>query len=186
MHGVRTGFLGLKTEIELKEDGQYVDILTDDYIWDTFNAGLLHDIAKKLIDPELLRKYPITREEKAEIANHALKGALLVDATIRNPRIRDIVYHHHDCKDGEQRIYEKDGTGLPLGSFVISIADTFDAEITPRPYRDGVKTIGEALEELTKDGLPYNMIKIFGSRVLGDKEFMQRVYRGTCTENYFR
>jgi len=63
------------------------------------------------------------------------------------PEMIDIIVHHHDHYNGaglDQRIK---GADIPLGARIVTIADSFDAITSDRPYRralsfeDGIREI---------------------------------------------
>ena len=185
-HSVRTGFTGLKTGLKLRERGNYGDILDEEYIANIFHAGCWHDVGKREIEPELLKKTePLTENEKKQIRQHEREGALIA-GKMNDPKIAEMIYHHHKCKDMDQRIIEIDMEGSPLGSYIISVCDKFDSMVTPRSYRkEGVKKPGEAMAEMRKDSIPGIIIDVFEGDVLADREFIGRVYKGTVAEEHF-
>lgn len=114
-------------------------------------AALLHDIGKIGIPENILNKQDrLSEEERKKIEEHPLIGI-----TILGP-IKEL---NQDCIDGIKYHHEKfDGTGypeklkgkkIPLSASIISVADTFDAITTDRPYRKGL-TKQEAIEELNR------------------------------------
>ena len=59
------------------------------------------------------------------------------------------VLHHHECVDGSGYPDGLKGESIPLISRIISVADTFDAMTSDRPYRKGLSA-EKSLEELRK------------------------------------
>ena len=114
-------------------------------------AALLHDIGKIDISSDLIKKAAsLSTEEKEIIASHPHKGVELLSAV--GGVLKDampIVEAHHsffvECKSLEDRKAQK----IPLGARILSVADSFDAMVTDRPYRKGMPH-WKAMEELEK------------------------------------
>jgi putative nucleotidyltransferase with HDIG domain len=114
-------------------------------------AALLHDIGKIDVSSDLIKKAAaLSTKEKEIIASHPRKGVELLSAV--GGVLKDampIVESHHDffveCKSLEDRKAKK----MPLGARILSVADSFDAMVTDRPYRKGMPH-WEAMEELEK------------------------------------
>jgi putative nucleotidyltransferase with HDIG domain len=114
-------------------------------------AALLHDIGKIDISSDLIKKAAsLSTEEKEIIASHPHRGVELLSAV--GGVLKDampIVEAHHsffvECKSLEDRKAQK----IPLGARILSVADSFDAMVTDRPYRKGMPHWG-AMEELEK------------------------------------
>jgi putative nucleotidyltransferase with HDIG domain len=114
-------------------------------------AALLHDIGKIDISSDLIKKAAsLSTEEKEIIASHPHKGVELLSAV--GGVLKDampIVEAHHsffvECKSLEDR----KAKNIPLGARILSVADSFDAMVTDRPYRKGMPP-WEAMEELEK------------------------------------
>jgi HD-GYP domain-containing protein (c-di-GMP phosphodiesterase class II) len=111
-------------------------------------AGLLHDIGKIGISESILNKNgPLNEEEKKRMQEHPSVGA-----TILQP-IKELedailgVKHHHEKYDGSGYPEGLKGDQIPLSAAIISVADTFDAMVTDRPYRNGLSK-KEAVQEI--------------------------------------
>ncbi len=99
------------------------------------SAALLHDVGKIETPTEIVDKPgPLTRDEFAEMRHHAEAGASMV-AALGDPDLTAIVRHHHERFDGRGYPDGLRGYGIPLGARVLAVADTFDALVSPRPYR---------------------------------------------------
>jgi putative nucleotidyltransferase with HDIG domain len=114
-------------------------------------AALLHDIGKIEISSDLIKKAAaLSSAEKEIMASHPSKGVELLSAV--GGVLKDampIVEAHHDFfverKSSEDKIAKK----IPLGARILSVADSFDAMVTDRPYRKGMPH-WRAVEELEK------------------------------------
>jgi putative nucleotidyltransferase with HDIG domain len=114
-------------------------------------AALLHDIGKIEISSDLIKKAAaLSSAEKEIMDSHPYKGVELLSAV--GGVLKDampIVEAHHDFfverKSSEDKIAKK----IPLGARILSVADSFDAMVTDRPYRKGMPH-WRAMEELEK------------------------------------
>lgn len=62
---------------------------------------------------------------------------------------RDIIRHHHERWDGKGYPDGISGKDIPLPARVLTVADSFDAMISDRPYRKGL-SVDMAIRELEK------------------------------------
>ena len=113
-------------------------------------ASLLHDIGKIGIPEAILNKpAQLTEEEEKKMHEHPFLGA-----TILQP-IRELedaiagVKYHHEKFDGSGYPDGLKGNQIPLIASIISVADSFDAMVTDRPYRHGL-TKQAAVEEIRR------------------------------------
>jgi HD-GYP domain-containing protein (c-di-GMP phosphodiesterase class II) len=99
-------------------------------------AALLHDVGKIGIDDRILRKPTnLTPDEFEIMKTHPDKGAAIL-AQIE--QLRDIIpgmRAHHENYDGSGYPQGLKGEDIPLFGRVITVADTFDAMTTDRPYQ---------------------------------------------------
>jgi putative nucleotidyltransferase with HDIG domain len=103
----------------------------------TQTAAELHDIGKIDTPPEILYKPgPLTESERKVMQHHAVVGAEMV-AALGDPALSTIVGHHHERIDGAGYPDGLAGEEIPLGSRIVAVADTFDAIVSERPYREG-------------------------------------------------
>lgn len=99
-------------------------------------AGLLHDIGKITIPPEILNKEgKLTDEEFEQIRWHPRAGYELIRDLKIDSRIKKAVLQHHERCDGSG--YPMKATEIMLDDFamVIAIADVYDAMTAARKYR---------------------------------------------------
>jgi putative nucleotidyltransferase with HDIG domain len=99
-------------------------------------AGLLHDVGKIGIDDSVLRKpNKLTDEEFGMIKQHPEKGANIMAPIKKLEKIIPAMRHHHEAFDGKGYPDGKAGEEIPLPARIISVADTFDAMTSDRPYQ---------------------------------------------------
>ncbi len=113
-------------------------------------SAVLHDIGKIGIEDSILRKQaPLDDAEAAEMKKHPLLGA---DILKHVPQLKEIVpgmLCHHERIDGRGYPNGFSDSQIPLIAKIISVADTYDAMTTTRPYRKALPT-ETALKELEK------------------------------------
>lgn len=112
-------------------------------------AGLLHDIGKVGIpDSILLKAGELTKEEYHFIKRHPLIGAEIVNACTGLKELVPGVLYHHEHYDGSGYPFGLKGDDIPLLARVISLADSFDAITSDRPFRQA-SSHDEAISILT-------------------------------------
>ena len=101
-----------------------------------YNIALLHDIGKIGIPESILTKPgKLTDEEFSVMKSHAARGyEILKDIKIQED-IAAGAHHHHERFDGKGYPDGLSGTNIPWVARIISVADTFDAMSSNRPYR---------------------------------------------------
>ena len=100
-------------------------------------ASLLHDVGKIGVDENILRKPgPLTPEEREIICQHPGTGSDIVRQVEAADVIADIVRHHHERWDGEGYPDRIAGSDIPFLARILTVADSFDAMRSKRPYRD--------------------------------------------------
>ncbi|MDQ7823624.1 MAG: GAF domain-containing protein [Candidatus Eremiobacteraeota bacterium] len=113
-------------------------------------AALLHDIGKIHIRDDILHKPgKLSDDEFEEMQRHPEYGAKIMEPVGRFRTMLPYMYHHHEKYAGKGYPYHLKGIEIPLAARIISVADSFDAMTSDRPYRRG-KPVDEALEELIK------------------------------------
>jgi putative nucleotidyltransferase with HDIG domain len=127
-------------------------------------SSLLHDIGKIAIPDNILLKCGrLSTEEYDVIKKHPDIGADILSYVVLLDKERKIIVHHHERWDGKGYPTGLSGNDIPLLSRILSIADSFDAMVSDRPYRKGLN-IDAAISELIKnkstqfDG---NIVEIF-------------------------
>ena len=114
-------------------------------------AAVLHDLGKVGLDDGLLRKPGLNAEEFHHIMEHPGVSAALLEGLTLFQGGREIVLHHHERYDGQGYPDHLVGENIPLGARIIAVADSFDAMVSMRPYRDKSLTITEALKILNEE-----------------------------------
>jgi HD-GYP domain-containing protein (c-di-GMP phosphodiesterase class II) len=113
-------------------------------------AGLLHDIGKIGIPESILNKQgPLDDAEKKRMQEHSNVGAAILGPIKELEDAILGVKYHHEKYDGSGYPQGLKGDKIPLIAAIISVADTYDAMITDRPYRRGLSK-SEAAEEIKR------------------------------------
>jgi len=115
------------------------------------SAGYLHDIGKVAVDKRLFGKpSSLDPEEFREMADHTIVGHQIVSGVqFPWPRIPEIVRWHHERGDGSGYPDGLVMEDLPMPVRIISLADTFDAMTSERPYRERL-SLGGTLSEIVR------------------------------------
>ena len=99
-------------------------------------SALLHDVGKIGIDDRVLKKPSALTDEEFEIMKtHPQKGYKIMSQI---PAMRDFLpgmYMHHEMINGEGYPQRLQGDEIPMQARIVSVADTFDAMTTERPYQ---------------------------------------------------
>jgi HD-GYP domain-containing protein (c-di-GMP phosphodiesterase class II) len=103
-------------------------------------SALLHDVGKIGIDDRILRKPTALTDEEFEVMKtHPVKGALIMGQI---PQLKDVIpgiKHHHEKWEGGGYPDGLVKTEIPLIARIVSVADTFDAMTTTRPYQKAMQ-----------------------------------------------
>lgn len=100
-------------------------------------AGYLHDIGKLIVDRDIINApYNINAKESSELNRHPAAGYEIL-APINHPYadIPLMAKYHHERLDGRGYPDGLTDEQIPLGAKIVSLADSFDAMTTDRPYR---------------------------------------------------
>ena len=128
---------------QLRREGFYTDILTDEYIDDVVNSAPLHDVGKIQISDTLLNKPgKLTDEEFETMKTHTTAGgdviahaiALVSDAGYL-AEARNLASYHHERWDGKGYPAGLKDEEIPLSARVMAVADVFDALVSRRSYK---------------------------------------------------
>ncbi len=122
--------------------------LSEDHVRTIELAAPLHDIGKIAIPDSLLMKPgPLDDEERKRMQEHPGIGyELLQDSQNRFIQVgAKVALHHHERYDGTGYPMGLAGDQIPIEARVVTVADVFDALLSPRPYKRAW-SIDEALE----------------------------------------
>lgn len=100
----------------------------------------LHDIGKVGVRDEILFKQgKLTAEEYEAIKTHPVVGATILEKIPSLQPIVPVLLHHHERYDGRGYPEGLAGEAIPLLARMVAVADTFDAMVSNRVYREGLQ-----------------------------------------------
>lgn len=125
--------------------------LPEDQVKELKVVGLLHDIGKVAIEESILNKEgKLTKEEWEKMKQHSEIGYRILSTVNSMSEMAEYVLAHHERLDGSGYPKKLKGDEIPLQSRIIAIADSFDAMVSERSYKDSL-TKEEAIEELKRN-----------------------------------
>jgi HD-GYP domain-containing protein (c-di-GMP phosphodiesterase class II) len=102
-------------------------------------SALLHDVGKIAIDDNILKKPAALTDDEFEVMKqHPQRGFKIMSQIPGMDNFLPGMYMHHEMVNGKgypQGLY---GDQIPLQAKIVSVADTFDAMTTDRPYQKGM------------------------------------------------
>jgi HD-GYP domain-containing protein (c-di-GMP phosphodiesterase class II) len=114
-------------------------------------GAVLHDVGKIGIEDKILKKQaPLDDEEWKVMQTHPDQG---YDIMSRVEGLKDVIggmRYHHERWDGKGYPFGLQGAEIPLIARIISVADTYDAMVSTRPYRKGLPPT-VAFDEIVKN-----------------------------------
>jgi len=113
-------------------------------------ATLLHDIGKVGLSNRLLEKNNLSEKESLDIRLHPVKGVHLIEPLSFSHTIVSAIRHHHERWDGKGYPDGLAGEDIPLLARIITLADSYDAMISDRPYRHRL-SVNRVQEEIQRN-----------------------------------
>jgi hypothetical protein len=123
--------------------GKYSEIIAREMGWSDEEvegisvAGYLHDIGKLVVDREIINApYKIDAKQSSELNRHPAAGYEIL-RPINHPfaDIPLMARYHHERPDGRGYPDGLKDEEIPIGAKIVSLADSFDAMTTDRPYK---------------------------------------------------
>ncbi|MEO6391385.1 MAG: HD domain-containing phosphohydrolase, partial [Pyrinomonadaceae bacterium] len=138
--------------------GKYSEIIarqlgwTEEEIEGAAVAGYLHDVGKLAVERDIINApYRINAKESSELNKHPAVGYEIL-AAIRHPYadIPQAAHYHHERLDGGGYPEGLTGDQIPIGVKIVTLADSFDAMTTDRPYRRR-RSFVEVIEDIRRN-----------------------------------
>jgi HD-GYP domain-containing protein (c-di-GMP phosphodiesterase class II) len=148
--------------------GKYSEIIAREMGWAEEEvegiaiAGYLHDIGKLVVERDIINApYRIDAKQSSELNRHPAAGFEIL-SPIHHPYtdIPLMAKYHHERLDGRGYPDGLTDKQIPLGAKIVSLADSFDAMTTDRPYKTR-----RSLEDVIVD-FRYNTGKQFDCEVV--------------------
>lgn len=113
-------------------------------------GAYMHDIGKINIPEEVInKKMPLTNEEWEMLKQHPQTGVDIIKPVKSLKNIIPLILHHHERYNGTGYPFGLSGEEIPYLTRILTIADSFDAMTSNRPYNIK-KTYDEAIKELQR------------------------------------
>src|SRR5215204_5408249 len=123
--------------------GKYSEIIAREMGWKDEEVeaiaigGYLHDVGKLVVDRDIINApYRIDAKQSSELNRHPAAGYEIL-RPIQHPfaDIPLMARYHHERPDGRGYPEGLTDEQIPPGAKIVSLADSFDAMTTDRPYR---------------------------------------------------
>ena len=123
--------------------GKYSEIIAREMGWSVEEiegiavAGYLHDIGKLVVERDIINApYRIDAKQSSELNRHPAAGyEILLPIAHPYADIPLTARYHHERIDGRGYPDGLTGDQIPLVAKIVSLADSFDAMTTDRPYK---------------------------------------------------
>jgi len=141
--------------------GKYSEIIAREMGWSEGEvegmaiAGYLHDVGKLVVERDIINApYRIDAKQSKELNRHPGAGFDIL-SPIHHPYadIPLMAKYHHERMDGCGYPDGLTDTQIPLGAKIVTLADSFDAMTTDRPYKTR-RTFAEVIVDLRKNTGP--------------------------------
>jgi len=156
-HGHTTRVTNLSLEIAKKLAQRNRKSIDGKFMENLHIASLLHDIGKIGVPEQILNKRGgLTVGERNKIKEHPLIGTTILKPIKELEHSLAGIKYHHERPDGLGYPEGLKGDQIPLIASIISVADSFDAMITDRPYRAALYK-NDAIKEIKRlNNLQFN------------------------------
>lgn len=145
------------------------------------SAAGMHDIGKIGIDEKILNKPgKLTNEEYEEMKRHTIIGANMMSSMTMYTTepfvnmVYTICRWHHERWDGSGYPDKLVGDDIPIAAQVVSLADVYDALVSPRVYKPGFEH--EKAVEMILNGECGTFNPVLLKCLMGAKDRIRRLY----------
>lgn len=128
-----------------KRVAEYASMIAERYgkskqeIDDIYLIALLHDVGKIGIPDKIINKNgKLTDEEYETIKKHPKIGREILNKISISPELSVGASFHHERYDGHGYPFGLKGEEIPEIARIIAVADTYDAMVSKRSYRDAL------------------------------------------------
>ncbi|MBQ9680552.1 MAG: HD domain-containing protein [Ruminococcus sp.] len=144
---------------QMKKEGIYSDMLSEEYIDEVVNSAPLHDVGKITVSDVILNKPgKLTDEEFRIMQRHTTEGGRIIEKAMAIVdedtgylnEAKNLALYHHEKWNGKGYPTGLKGEEIPLSARVMAVADVFDALVSRRSYKEPF-TIEKALDIIRED-----------------------------------
>ena len=130
-HSQRVSEIAVAIAREMSLDEKRIDVIRD--------AALLHDIGKIGVpDGTLSKAGELSSSGWQIMRDHPMMGESIVKPVEGLQELRGPIRHHHERMDGTGYPDGLEGSEISLEARILGVADTLDAMLSDRPYRDAL------------------------------------------------
>ncbi len=138
--------------------GKYSEIIAREMGWGEEEvegmaiAGYLHDVGKLVVERDIINApYKIDAKQSSELNRHPGAGFDIL-SPIHHPYadIPLMAKYHHERMDGRGYPDGLTDIQIPIGAKIVTLADSFDAMTTDRPYKTR-RTFDEVIHDLRRN-----------------------------------
>ncbi|MFH1093115.1 MAG: diguanylate cyclase [Candidatus Omnitrophota bacterium] len=167
-HSVNVAIYSSQIAEEMGLSSEQIELISD--------AAQLHDIGKIGIPENILLKPDrLTAQEYEVVKKHPLISVQILKRIKYMESELPIIQCHHERPDGKGYPAGLLMGDIPLGAQIIAVADSYDAMISLRPYREALG-VNDALTELTENsGTQFNPEVVLA--------FLKVLSRGAADDN---
>ncbi len=127
--------------------------LPDEIVYLATAGGLLHDIGKVLLPPELVNKEGNLSDSEQKIMNeHVIKGYNLLKDKDIDARIKKAILMHHELRDGSGFPLHLKGERIDQIASIVTVANVYDTLTSKRSFRDPICPF-DVIRKFEDDGL---------------------------------
>ncbi|RZA07312.1 MAG: HD-GYP domain-containing protein [Proteobacteria bacterium] len=153
--------------------GKRLKLASDQDLVDLGIAGLLHDIGKTKVAPEIINKPgPLDKDEWDEMRQHSTWGyEILKDNRDVSQRAKLAVLHHHEENSGGGYPHGLTDNQISVFAKIVTIADIFNALTTDRTYSkaktpfESFKLIQTAMMHKVDKQLFAELVMVYGGKL---------------------
>ncbi len=153
--------------------GKRLKIVSETDLMDLGIAGLLHDIGKTRVRPEVINKPgPLDKQEWEEMRQHSSWGyELLKDNRDVSQRAKLGILHHHEENSGGGYPHGLTDNQISVFAKIVTLADIFNALTTDRTYSkaktpfEAFKLIQSAMMHKVDKQLFAELVMIYGGKL---------------------
>lgn len=130
---------------QMRREGIYPDLLTNEFISNVYKSAPLHDVGKIVVSDTILNKPGRFTDEEFEIMKrHTIAGKEILESakgavseSSYLDEAQNLAAYHHEKWNGTGYPYGLSGEDIPLSARIMAVADVFDALVSKRSYKAG-------------------------------------------------